>query len=36
MNIKITKDWAITSDERQFILNKVAIAKSGKNQGEEI
>lgn len=35
LNIKIDDKYQITSDERNFILNEVKTAKSGKNEGKE-
>lgn len=36
MRIEIDNKWVITSDKYQFILQEKGIAKSGKNEGEEV
>lgn len=36
MKIEIDNKWVITSDKYQFILQEKGIAKSGKNEGEEV
>ncbi|MCS3423392.1 hypothetical protein M2403_001993 [Rahnella sp. BIGb0603] len=36
MRIEIDNKWVITSDKFQFILQEKGIAKSGKNEGEEV
>lgn len=35
MRIVIDEDYIITSDERNYILNKVSVTETGKNKGEE-
>ena len=34
MNIQLTDDYVMTSDAHNFILNKVAVAKTGKHAGQ--
>lgn len=36
MNIKLDDNYKITADSRQYILQKISIAKSGENVGEEV
>lgn len=36
MKIEIGDKWVISSDKYQFILQEKGIAKSGKNEGEEV
>ena len=35
LNIKIDDKYQITSDERNYILNEIKTAKSGKNEGKK-
>ena len=36
MNIRIDKDYKLTSDERNVILTKISIGQSGKSKGKEV
>ena len=36
MNIQLTENYAITSDAYNFILNEVAVVKTGKNTGKKV